>query len=725
MQCGDDPQPTAGEGAENKAITNQNRQTVAADQERRQRAEALFASLNEGLDEQALVAHDSSSLPVRKPSCQAEAGEHVGPVGLPTIGGKTVAADQERRQRAEALFASLNEGLDEQALVAHDSSSPPVRKPSYQAEAGEHVGPVGFTTAGGKTVAADQERRQRAEALFASLNDGLDEPALVAHDASSLPVRKPSCQAETGEHFGPVGFTTAGGKTVAADQERRQRAEALFASLNEGLDEQALVAHDSSSLPVSKPSYQAEAGEHVGPVGFTTAGGKTVAADQERRQRAEALFASLNEGLDEQALVAHDASSLPVRKPSCQAETGEHVGPVGFTTAGGKTVAADQERRQRAEALFASRNEGLDEQALVAHDSSSLPVSKPSYQAEGGEHVGPVGFTTAGRKTVAADQERRQRAEALFASLNEGLDEQALVAHDSSSLPVRKPSYQAEGGEHVGPVGFTTAGGKTVAADQERRQRAEALFASLNEGLDEQALVAHDSSSLPVSKPSYQAEGGEHVGPVGFTTAGGKTVAADQERRQRAEALFASLNEGLDEQALVAHDSSSLPVSKPSYQAEGGEHVGPVGFTTAGGKTVAADQERRQRAEALFASLNQGLDEQALVAHDSSSLPVRKPSYQAEGGEHVGPVGFTTAGGKTVAADQERRQRAEALFANLNEGLDEQALVAHDSSPCPASKVSKLLQEGKLRDSFGTAGDFPLPLGGVKATCVHSADVFY
>ena len=474
------------------------------------------------------------------------------------------------------------------------------------------------------------------------------------------------------------------------------------------MHEQALFPNATSSLPVGEQPRQEEATQPVGHVGFRTAGGKAVAADEGRRERAQALFASLNDAMDEQALFPNATSSLPVGEQPREEEATQPVGHVGFMTAGGKAVAADEGRRERAQALFASLNDAMHEQALFPNATSSLPVGEQPRQEEATQPVGHVGFRTAGGKAVAGDEGRRERAQALFASLNDAMHEQALFPNATSSLPVGEQPREEEATQPVGHVGFMTAGGKAVAADEGRRERAQALFASLNDAMHEQALFPNATSSLPVGEQPREEEATQPVGHVGFMTAGGKAVAADEGRRERAQALFASLNDTMHEQALFPNATSSLPVGEQPRQEEATQPVGHVGFRTAGGKAVAADEGRRERAQALFASLNDAMDEQALFPNATSSLPVGEQPREEEATQPVGHVGFMTAGGKAVEADEGRRERAQALFASLNDTMDEQALFPKPAQDAASSspKIGHSPQHDDVMAGFvGCEGD--------------------
>ena len=66
-----------------------------------------------------------------------------------------------------------------------------------------------------------------------------------------------------------------------------------------------------------------------------------------------------------------------------------------------------------------------------------------------------------------------------------------------------------------------------------------------------------------VSEHPRQEKATQPVGHVGFMTAGGKAVAADEGRRERAQALFASLNETIDEQGLFPKPAQDAASSSP------------------------------------------------------------------------------------------------------------------------------------------------------------------
>jgi hypothetical protein len=81
--------------------------------------------------------------------------------------------------------------------------------------------------------------------------------------------------------------------------------------------------------------------------------------------------------------------------------------------------------------------------------------------------------------------------------------------------------------------------------------------------MDEQALFPNATSSLPVGEQPREEEATQPVGHVGFMTAGGKAVEADEGRRERAQALFASLNDTMDEQALFPKPAQDAASSSP------------------------------------------------------------------------------------------------------------------------------------------------------------------
>ena len=149
-------------------------------------------------------------------------------------------------------------------------------------------------------------------------------------------------------------------------------------------------------------------------------------------------------------------------------------------------------------------------------------------------------------------------------------------------------------------------------------------------------------------------------------------------------------------------------VSEHPRQEKATQPVGHVGFMTAGGKAVAADEGRRERAQALFASLNDAMHEQALFPNATSSLPVGEQHREEEATQPVGHVGFMTAGGKAVAADEERRERAQALFASLNETIDEQGLFPKPAQDAASSspKIGHSPQHDDVMAGFvGCEGD--------------------
>ena len=526
-------------------------------------------------------------------------------------------------------------------------------------------------TAGGRAIAADQGRRQQAEALLAGCGQNQDEQACFANALSPALANEPSA-ADQAMGQGHVGFMTAGGRAIVADQGRRQQAEALLAGCGENQDEQACFANALSPALANKPSA-ADQTMVQGHVGFMTAGGRAIAADQGRRQQAEALLAGCGENQDEQACFANALSPTLANKPSA-ADQAMGQGHVGFMTAGGRAIAADQGRRQQAAALLAGCGASQDEQACFANALSPALANKPSA-ADQTMGQGHVGFMTAGGRAIAADQGRRQQAEALLAGCGASQDEQPFFANALSPAVANKaPAEDQTMGK--GHVGFMTAGGRAIAADQGRRQQAEALLAGCGASQDEQPCFANAFSA--VANKARAADQTMGQGHVGFMTAGGRAIAADQGRRQQAEALLAGCGESQDEQACFANALSPALANKPSA-ADETMGQGHVGFMTAGGRAIAADQGRRQQAEALLAGCGASQEEQPCFAISFSAVANKPPTEDQTMGQ--GHVGFMTAGGRAIAADQGRRQQAAALLAGCGASQDEQACFANALSP--------------------------------------------
>ena len=499
-----------------------------------------------------------------------------------------------------------------------------------------------------------------------------DEQRCCANALSPAVANKPSAEDQTiGQGY--VGFMTAGGRAIAADQSKKEQAEALLAGFGASQDEQPCFANALSPAIANKPSAEHQT-MWQGCVGFMTAGGRAIAADQGRRQQAEALLAGFGASQDEQPCCANALSPSVADKPSAEDQT-VGQGYVGFKTAGGRAIAADQGRRQQAEALLAGCGASQDEQPCFANTLSPAVASKPSPQKHQTMGQGCVGFTTAGGRAVAADQGRRQQAEAMLAGCGASQDEQACFASALSPSVADKTSAEDQAiGQ--GYVGFMTAGGRAIAADQGRRQQAEALLAGCGASQDEQACFASALSPSVADKTSAEDQT-VGQGYVGFMTAGGRAIAADQGRRQQAEALLAGFGASQDEQPCFANALSPAIANKPSAEDQT-MGQGHVGFTTAGGRAIAADQGRRQQAEALLAGFGASQDEQPCFANALSPSIANKPSAEDQT-MGQGHVGFTTAGGRAIVADQGRRQQAEALLVGSGASPDEQPCLANAS----------------------------------------------
>ena len=532
-------------------------------------------------------------------------------------------AESKKQDTAEAVLAGCA-SRDEQRCCANALSPAVANKPSAEDKT-MWQGCVGFTTAGGRAIAADQGRRQQAEALLAGCGASQDEQACFASALSPSVADKTSAEDQTiGQGY--VGFMTAGGRAIAADQGRKEQAEALLAGFGASQDEQPCFAIALSPSVADKTSAEDQTiGQ--GYVGFMTAGGRAIAADQGRKEQAEALLAGFGASRDEQPCFANALSPSVADKPSAQDQT-VGQGYVGFMTAGGRAIAADQGRRQQAEALLAGCGASQDEQPCFANALSPAIANKPSAEDQT-VGQGYVGFMTAGGRAIAADQGRRQQAEALLAGFGASQDEQPCFANALSPAIANKPSAEDQT-MGQGHVGFTTAGGRAIAADKGRRQQAEALLAGFGASQDEQPCFANALSPAIANKPSAEDQT-MGQGHVGFTTAGGRAIAADKGRRQQAEALLVGFCASPDEQACFASALSPAIANKPSAEDQT-MGQGHVGFTTAGGRAIAADHGRRQQAEALLVGFCASPDEQPCLANAPSSaldLVERNPTVQS------------------------------------------------------------------------------------------------
>ena len=568
---------------------------------------------------------------------------------------------------------------EDEQSCSANALSPSVANKPSAADQTMGQGHVGFMTAGGRAIVADLGRRQQAEALLAGCGASQDEQASFANAFSAGANKATAEDQNMGQ--GHVGFMTAGGRAIAADQGRRQQAEALLAGCGASQDEQPCFANALSPPVANKPSA-ADQTMGQGHVGFMTAGGRAIAADQGTKQQAEALLAGCGASQDEQSCFANALSPPVANKPSAADQT-MGQGHVGFMTAGGRAIAADQGRRQQAEALLAGCGASQDEQPCFANALSPPVANKPSA-ADQTMGQGHVGFMTAGGRAIAADLGRRQQAEALLAGCVASQDEQPCFANALSPPVANKPSA-ADQTMGQGHVGFMTAGGRAIAADQGRRQQAEALLAGCVASQDEQPCFANALSPPVANKPSA-ADQTMGQGHVGFMTAGGRAIAADLGRRQQAEALLAGCVASQDEQPCFANALSPPVANKPSA-ADQTMGQGHVGFMTAGGRAIAADQGRRQQAEALLAGCVASQDEQPCFANALSPPVANKPSA-ADQTMGQGHVGFMTAGGRAIAADLGRSQQAEALLAGCVASQDEQPCFANALSPPVANKPS-------------------------------------
>eukprot|EP00434_Breviolum_minutum_P004289 symbB.v1.2.003783.t1/scaffold214.1/size264264/5 len=141
---------------------------------------------------------------------------------------------------------------------------------------------------------------------------------------------------------------------------------------------------------------------------------------------------------------------------------------------------------------------------------------------------------------------------------------------------------------------------------------------------------------------------------------------------------------GEDEQSCFANALSPPVANKPSA-ADQTMGQGHVGFMTAGGRAIAADQGRRQQAEALLAGCGASQDEQSCFANALSPPVANKPSA-ADQTMGQGHVGFMTAGGRAIAADLGRRQQAEALLGGCGATAVEQPCLPNAFFPAVDSE---------------------------------------
>ena len=309
-----------------------------------------------------------------------------------------------------------------------------------------------------------------------------------------------------------------------------------------------------------------------GPVGFSTASGRPLAASTEAIKKAKSLFEKIE---------SEGTSTKTVAD-----------GPVGFSTASGKRITISEDTLRKAEQLL---REDLE-------DSKEEPGSVKPTNCHG--------FSTASGRPLAVSTEAIKKAKSLF---------EKIESEGTSTKTVAD-----------GPVGFSTASGKRITISEDTLRKAEQL---LREDLE-------DSKEEPGSVKPTNCHG--------FSTASGRPLAVSTEAIKKAKSLF---------EKIESEGTSTKTVAD-----------GPVGFSTASGKGIRVS-------EAALLKARYVIEDQS---GNEADVDCKSKVDMATDGAPF--CGFSTANGKCLSVSTAAMRKAEAIMSE--EGQEEIALETVHDFPC-------------------------------------------
>ncbi|XP_051534410.1 breast cancer type 2 susceptibility protein isoform X2 [Myxocyprinus asiaticus] len=545
----------------------------------------------------------------------------------------------------------------------------------------------GFQTASGKGVSISAQALKKTKAVFKDCGENID-------CLKSAKTGESNAKMDIENVKKTNGFTTASGKSVKFSAEAIKNAKAVFKDIdliidfssqangdkvNERNSNGMKTCQDNLINGYEKPSLEQKTPQEeeceqkvkvcnegfqselsyllplTGNCGFSTASGKKVSVSAETLQRAKDFLSESVDGFPN-----NNGSRKTKEIVGIQTDTSSSGKHFGFSTAGGKKVSISATALQRAKHLFKDCEEdhlaSEDLQNQICKDFST-PIGKKYIVSE--KALNDVRAAFAGFNNDNFSHEPKTHS-----NLQSGQHKSTSRKPDLVREKV-PPKTESSSRKHIG---FSTAGGKTVAITATALRRAKSVF----KNCEEESLVS---------------ENFQHQNCKGFSTASGKYVTVSEK------ALNGPAFAGCDEPKIFSdlqsgqHEIScgrSGPVSEkvPSKTLSSlAEHKG---FWTAGGTKEYVSASALQRAKSLFKDCEDESFEERLSKKVPSETVRSCARIENIGDENLKcyqlnteNYGFITASGKGVSVSKVALEEASKLFKDC----DIQQITGTDNQP--------------------------------------------
>lgn len=304
---------------------------------------------------------------------------------------------------------------------------------------------------------------------------------------------------------------------------------------------------------------------------------------------------------------------------------------VGFSTAAGSKIAVSEDALEKAKALW-NDFEDSTKNEMVSNEALAKNGAVPRF----------VGFSTAGGSTIAVSKGALRRAEALWNDFEDS-------SKDEMSQN-KAPRF----------VGFSTAGGSVIPVSERALDNAKVLWNDFEDPL------GHKNASNKILAKKQEVVSGF----VGFSTAGGSKITVSEGALAKAKAIWNDFE-----------DSSGYEKKSNEIIAEKEEVPPFVGFSTAGGRSLEVSKGALEKAKALWNDFDDSSKDKIAK---NNVLPGTFASRD-ETNEHIPMstedvsqlVGFSTAGGRTIAVSKDALESAKALWNNF-EDLSKEEIASNE-----------------------------------------------
>ncbi|XP_073518613.1 breast cancer type 2 susceptibility protein isoform X2 [Phyllobates terribilis] len=605
-----------------------------------------------------------------------------------------------------------------------------------------------FGTASGKRVHFSEENLKQVHKTFSEVDDiqvaeqqttgNVSLDSAVNPDSFLDLQNKSFLVKESTAHFPQQGFSSASGKMINVSHRFLQKAQEIFADIEEPYDSDVRQRNTSSvsNSKVVKIYGVSDALDHRMNPCVTQAGEIIPLVHQISAREGSEVSANIttvdnvsNRGMSNKIL-----------------SEGENPNIISLSTTDGKSVQLSDDLMKKTQEMFTS----IDDRLLSYQDKLGNIINQTEIKNTK-SCLPPLGFSTARGKTVAVSQSSLQKARQMFAEIDEtvagltlkpektltkNVDAQKLPSHATEGNNL-KPYLNQCGKDAFGKVlakgvdksvcslhqettcgkmpFFSTASGNQVHLSNKALQKARQMFADLSDEVVDQSLPndgVEQHRSLPndrvvdnhQSLPNDGVE--EHLSHLNDGVEEHRSLQNDGVVDNQ------SLHESIPTGALITNRNFDI-LHSPMMQVNSSVvALPPIAFNTASGKTVTVSHDSLQKAKLLFVDTNP-LD---VVGSSQSTATMKRNQHEKRGGfsavdlcqinkrssmtgktsnifferktrtdstELVIEDGsvpkmpcFSTAGGKSVTVSEESLKRAREIFSEVDNGC----LSQHDTS---------------------------------------------